>query len=561
MQRDLAALSGTEFDLLVVGGGICGAAIAWDAAQRGLSVAVVERGDFGAATSANSLKIVHGGLRYLQHLDVRRLRESSRERMTLLRIAPHLVQPLPVVVPTFGHGRRGRGVLGAGFALFNALTADRNARVSDPARRIPPARLISRREVVDWDSRLDHPRLTGGGVFWDAQLFNPPRLVWEFLRTAGRAGAVLANYCEAVGFLRRGNRIHGVAVEDRQGGERFEVRARVVVNATGPFAEQLYVKTGLRRDGRIPLSRDLALVIRRPLVHDRALAIQTRYRDPGAVLSRGPRHLFLVPWREVTLVGVNSVIYRGDPNALSVTRQEVQGFLDEINEAQPSLGLGPDDVALVLAGLLPIGADNLVDGNISFGKRPLLVDNATTDGVEQLITVITNRYTVARLVAERAVDLAFRKLGRRSLCRTAEIPLYGSNFDSIADLVHEVVAATRGRLGPEIAECLARNHGSAYGEVLRVGQTSEYGGTLGASQTLKAEAIHAVREEMALKLADCVFRRTGLGTAGDPGAQALHACADLVGGELGWGPDRIASEVAEVRAQFPFWANEEGRGR
>jgi glycerol-3-phosphate dehydrogenase len=553
MRRDLAALTGVEFDLLVVGGGICGAAIAWDAVQRGLSVALVERGDFGAATSANSLKIVHGGIRYLQHLDLRRLRESARERRALLRIAPHLVQPLAVMVPTFGHGWRGSGVLGAGLLLFNTLTSDRNSRVFDPARRIPPARLISRREVLDWYPGLDHPQLTGGGVFWDGQLSNPPRLVWEFLRTAGRAGAVAANYCEVVGFLRRGTRITGVAVHDRLGGERFEARARVVVNAAGPFAEQLYGDTGLRRNGRVPLSRDLALVIRRPLVRERALAIQTRYWDPNAVLSRGPRHLFVVPWREVTLIGVNSTIYRGDPNALTVTQQEVQGFLDEINEAEPSLGLTPDDVALVLAGLLPISADHLVNGNVSFGKRPLIVDNARSDGVEGLITAITNRYTIARLVAERAVDLVLRKLGKGARSsRTAETPLYGANFGSVAGLVHEVAGRTNGQLNPGIAGRLARNQGSAYGDILgAMTQAAGCEGTIGTSETLKAEVVHAVRAEMAVKLADCVFRRTELGTAGDPGSDAVETCAKLMGGELGWTADRIASELTEVRARFP----------
>ena len=553
MRRDLSALTGPEFDVVVVGGGICGAAIAWDAAQRGLAVALVERGDFGGATSANSLKVVHGGIRYLQHLDVRRIRESSRERTALLRIAPHLVQLLPVVVPTFGHAWRGGEVLAAGFFLLNLLTSDRNRCVSDPARRVPAARLISRREVSEWLPHTEAPCPTGAGVFWDGQLYNPPRLVWEFIRTAGRAGALVANYCEVDGFLRRGTRISGVAIHDRLGGERFEVRARVVVNAAGPFAEQLYVQAGLRRTRRVPLSRDLALVIRRPLVRERALAVQTKYRDPNAVLSRGRRHLFLVPWREVTLIGVNSVIYRGDPNHLTVAQKEVQDFLDEINDAEPELGLTPGDVALVLAGLLPISAANLVNGDVSFGKRPLIVDNAKSDGLEGLITAVTNRYTIARLVAERAVDLVFRKLGKVApRCRTAEVPLWGGDIGSLAELVREIVQSTGDHLRPDIAEHLARNHGSAYGDVLRVvAQAPQWGETVGTSQTLKAEVIHAVRAEMAAKLADCVFRRTDLGTAGHPGSPALRTCAELMAGELGWTTERIDSELAEVRARFP----------
>jgi len=552
MRRDLPALAGPEFDVVVVGGGICGAAIAWDAAQRGLSVALVERGDFGGATSANSLKVVHGGIRYLQHLDVKRVRESSRERSALLRIAPHLVQLLPVVIPTFGHARRGGEVLAAGFFLLNLLTSDRNRGVSDPARQVPAARLISRAERREWLPDSAAPRPTGAGVFWDGQLYNPPRLVWEFIRTAGRAGALVANYCEVDGFLHRGTRLEGVAVQDRLGGGRFEVRARVIVNAAGPFAERLHVQAGLGRSGQIPLSRDLALVIRRPLVRKRALAVQTKYRDPSAVLSRGPRHLFLVPWREVTLIGVNSVIYRGDPLGLTVTHEEVQGFLDEINHAEPALALTPDDVALVLAGLLPISASNLVDGDVSFGKRPLIVDNARSDGVEGLITAVTNRYTIARLVAERVVDLVFRKLGKEApRCRTAEIPLCGGDMDSLAELVREVVQRT-GDHRPDTAEQLARNHGSAYGDVHRVvSREPQWGETIGTSHTLKAEVIHAVREEMAAKLGDCVFRRTDLGTAGDPGASALMTCAELMAGELGWSRERVESELAEVQTRFP----------
>jgi glycerol-3-phosphate dehydrogenase len=248
---------------------------------------------------------------------------------------------------------------------------------------------------------------------------------------------------------------------------------------------------------------------------------------------------------------VNSVIYRGDPSSLTVTHEEVQGFLDEINHAEPALALTPDDVALVLAGLLPIDAANLVNGDVSFGKRPLIVDNAKSDGVDGLITAVANRYTTARLVAERAVELVYRKLGKNApRCRTAETPLYGGDTDSLADLVGEVQRTGTHR--PDTAEQLARNHGSAYGDVLRVAvQAPRLGETIGTSPTLKAEVIHAVRAEMAAKLADCVFRRTDLGTAGDPGSSSLRTCAELMAGELGWSTERMELELAEVQSRFP----------
>ncbi|HEU5039305.1 MAG TPA: glycerol-3-phosphate dehydrogenase/oxidase [Gemmatimonadales bacterium] len=557
MRRDLSHLATGDFDVVVVGGGICGAAAAWDAAQRGLSVALLERGDFSGATSAESLKVVHGGIRYLQHLDVVRVRESSRERSALLRIAPHLVHPMPFVVPTYGHGMQGGEALMAAFALLSLLTADRNRGIADPARRVPRGHLVSRRRVLEWFPGLARQGLTGAGVFYDGQMYNPPRLVWAFVRSALKAGAVAANYCEVTGFLRRDRRVTGVSVHDRLGGERFEVRGRVVINAAGPYADALLVRSGLRTPTRaIPFSRDMALVLRRRIVTDRALALQTRYHDPSAVLSRGRRHIFLVPWLGSTLVGVSSAVWREDPDRLQVPDAEVDGFLEEINEADPALRLTRDDVGLVMAGLLPIDEGNEADGNVSFGKRPLLVDNARQDGIEGLVTAIVNRYTIARGTAEEAVDLAIRKLGRgASRSHTRTTPLYGGLVRRFDQLVRDVAAELPADLPAGVAERLAHNHGSAFGDVLRVArERPEWSRTIPGSQVLRAEVIHAIRAEMACHLSDCVFRRTDLATTGDPGAEALEDAASLAGGELGWTADQRAAELREVRARFPFAA-------
>jgi glycerol-3-phosphate dehydrogenase len=554
MARALAALAGREFDLLVVGGGITGAVTAWDAAQRGLSVALLERGDFGGATSAESLKVVHGGVRYLQHLDVVRVRESSRERRALLRMAPHLVHPMPFVVPTYGHGMRGPEILAAAFVLLNALTADRNRGLTDPTRRVPPAGIVGRARVLEWFPDINKEGLTGAGVFYDGQLFNPARLVWAMIRTAARAGAAVANYCDVTALMLQGGRVAGVRVEDRLGGEKFEVRARTVVNAAGPYAESLLVRSGVRAARSVPFSRDMALVLKRQFVNGRALALQTRYRDPSAVLTRGARHLFLVPWRGKTLVGVNSLIWRDEPDSLRVTEAEVSDFVAEIAEADPRLGLTMDDVALVMAGLLPVEKGDEQGGNVSFGKRPLVVDNARTDNVQGLVSAISNRYTVARGVAERAVDLVYRKLGREVRpCRTEVTRIHGADFYRFADLVREVTDALPEGLDPSIADRLARDHGSAYGEVLRLArERPELGVTIGGTDILRAEVVHAARSEMVCKLSDAAFGRTGLATAGDPGRAELEECADLVAAQLGWDSARRESELREVRDRIPF---------
>jgi glycerol-3-phosphate dehydrogenase len=556
VRRNVTALAGQEFDIVVVGGGVTGAAIAWDAAQRGLSVALVERDDFGAATSANSLKVIHGGIRYLQHLDIPRVRESCRERSAWLRIAPHLTRPVPVLVPTFGHGMRGPEALGAAFTLLQALTFDRNRGLPNPERRIPRARLLSRRQALERCPEIEGPGLNGAGLFWDGQLINPTRLVWELVRTAGRAGAEAANHCEVRGFLRRGGRVEGVTVYDQVGNTTFDVRGRVVVNAAGPFAEQLYVRDGIRPSRHVPLSRDMALVIRRPLIRGQALAIQTGYRDPDAFLSRGARHLFIMPWRDVTLIGVNSMVYPGDPYALTSTEAEVDEFVREIDQAVPAWRLTSSDVAMVYAGLLPIGSGTLRHANVSFGKRPYLADNVRTDGLEGLITAIANRYTIARGLGERAVDMAFQKLGRKApASRTETMPLWGGAFAGMDALVSEARAGQDGGLTPDQRERLARVYGSGWSEVARLAaQEPSLGETLGRTPMLKAEVAQAVRHEMAGTLADCVFTRTELGTAGDPGEAALSACAAVAAQELGWGPERTQAELAGVRQRFRIGA-------
>jgi glycerol-3-phosphate dehydrogenase len=513
----------------------------------------VERDDFCSRTSAYSLKFAHGGIRYLQHLDFKRVRESCRERSALLRIAPHLVHPVPVVVPTYGHALKGGEALAAAFALLSLVTADRNRAIRDPERQIPHGRLVSRRELLGWFPHLAPSSPNGAGVFCDGQIYNPPRLVWEFVRSACDAGAVAANWCEAQGFVKDGDRVTGVRVEDRLAGGRFDVLAGTVINAAGPYAEQLLVSGGVRPERQIPFSRDMALVFRKPWPVPSALAVQTRYKDPDAVLSRGHRHLFVVPWRDCTMIGVNSKVWRDDPNALGVPEAEVAAFLDEIREAAPWLGFERDDVAMVYAGLLPFGQNDKGAVDLSFGKRSHVIDHRIKEGVEGLISAISVRLTTARGVAEEVTDLVFAKRGSTPpRCETEDAPLSGARFGTFRDLVAKVAAEPEVGGDARMAESLAHNHGSRYEDVLRLArETPSLAARLDGTATLRAEIVHAVREEMACTLEDVLLRRTETATGGDPGEAALSAAADLAGAELGWSAERKKDEIARVKRWFP----------
>ena len=227
--------------------------------MRGLSVAIVDKGDFSHATSANHFKMVHGGIRYLQHGDVVRIRESSRERSALLRMAPHLVKPLPIVIPTYGHGMKGKAVLGTGMLIYDWLTTDRN-RGLQKNRQIPRHKFLRPSEVLALFPGIRREGLTGAMVFCDGQMYNPPRVAISFLRGAVQRGADAANYVEATGFFRNGARILGIQVRDILQNHSFEIRGQCILNATGPWAHRL-LETGLnlRFSHRPTFSRGFSL--------------------------------------------------------------------------------------------------------------------------------------------------------------------------------------------------------------------------------------------------------------------------------------------------------------
>jgi glycerol-3-phosphate dehydrogenase len=466
VKRDLAALAAPEHDVLVIGGGIHGVAAAWDAAQRGLATALVEAHDFGSGTSWNSLKTIHGGLRYLQSANLARVRESVRERRALLRIAPALVRPLSFVVPTYGHGLKGREALAVALLAYDLLSADRNVSLP-PEQRIPPGRSLAREEVRQLAPGLAMTNLTGGALWSDAQVESSERLTLGFVRAAADAGALVANHAPVTGFLRDGARVVGVTVEDAERGSRFEVRARVVLNASGPGMDAVLALAGSTRP-RVPLLRALNLVLRRALVGEHAL---------GA--SSGGRFLFVVPWRDRSIVGTDYAPVDTPAHA------QAERFLAECARAFPWAGLERGDVALVHSGLVP-GSD---PGQPA--TRHLLVDHQP-EGARGLISVLGVKLTTARGVAERAIDLVSRRLGRpRVACRTADTPL--------------------------LHACLLAG-------------------------TLAERTRVAVREEMARTLADAVLRRLDLGTAGPPADAELEAVARVMASELGWSEARLADE-------------------
>ncbi len=542
MQRDLRALSRETFDLLVIGGGAFGAAAAWDGALRGLSVALIERADFGGGASAECFKMVHGGIRYLQHGDVRRLRASCHERSALLRIAPHLVSPLPIVIPTYGHGRKGKALLAAGMWVYDGLTLGKNARIADPKRRISRPKLLSRGETLALFPELESRSLTGGAVFEDGQMYNTARLVLAFVRSAARRGAHAANYLEATGFLWEGDRVRGVRARDRLGGEELEIRARLVLNAAGPWADYLLEEQRFGRHQRGHFSRDACFIVDRRPSSRYALAVPGATRDSDALVSRSARHLFAVPWRDRLLIGVWHKLFPARPDTAEVEEAELGAWIEEINAAYPPLRLRREDVLYANCGLVPFGDETSSSGELSFGKESRLLDHRR-QGIQGLVTIIGIRYTTARGDAARALDLLLEQHPNAPpRPATEQIALTGGDIENVEALLREA-RAQAGGLPAASVEGWVRNHGTEYRALLERARSPAESVRLGESATVLAEVSHAVSEEMALRLEDVVLRRTDLGSGEHPGRGALEAAAARMRVLLGWSEAREREEL------------------
>ncbi len=551
LRRDLGALSSKPYDLVVVGGGVFGLCAAWEATLRGLSVALIEKGDFAREASANCFQILHGGIRYLQHLDLVRVRQSLAERGVWMRIAPHLSAPLPVFMPSYGHGRQGRELLALGARLYDLVGLDRNRGIRDAARRIPTSRVLSRRQALELHPQLEHPALTGGVVFHDGHMQHPARLALAFLLSASRLGAQAANYVEATQLLRSGARVHGVRAVDRLGDQSFEIRGRMVLNATGGWIPGWLAAEGA--GARSPcFTRDAYFVLRRPLPGGQAMAVGSPGRDPDAVPSRSGRQLFLLPRGRTTLVGVWHEHYSGDPDRARIGERELRGFLDEVDALCPWLGARREDVALLRSGLV-LAAPPRSGREPASMKRGLLVDHERSDGLPGLVSLVGPKYTTARWEAERAIDLICRKLAHSGPpSRSATLPLLGGDFESFPGLL-EQARKRRPEAVPETAlEALVRNHGSQFEVVLEAARRQpQLAACLPGSSTLAAELLHAVEAEMAVRLEDAVFGRTELGSDGHPGRPALEAAADLMAAALGWDSPRRSKELERCEDRFP----------
>jgi glycerol-3-phosphate dehydrogenase len=522
----LASLERDSFDLIVVGGGITGAGVALDAASRGYSVALLERNDFAAGTSSRSSKLIHGGLRYLQNFDLGLVREALLERSLLVKLAPHLVRPLPMLVPSF-EGKRPDRLVGVGLNMYDVMAWRRGREDGEewsPARH----RIVEGAEAVQLAPALESREPTAAYLFYDCQT-DDVRMVLSVLGEAERFGTVIANRCEAAGLVERDDRAVGVLARDIETGAEFEISGTNVINATGVWADQLRPDELYRHEEmpRIRPSRGTHVTMSRE-----QLPVEV-----GVIVPAGSgRTIFVLPWLGRTLVGTTDNDYEGPLDHVPASADDIGYLLDAVN-AYFGTDIQADDLTGAYAGVRPLISTGDPKKSVDISRRAELYE--TSSG---LVTITGGKFTTWRRMAKSAVDRIVEREGREAPCRTHEIPIGQPEDASALPEVPGVDEDSRAHL--------AARYGHAARDVLRLAVAApQLAGRITPDlPDLVAECAFAAGHEQARSVADVLLRRTRVGlldarALAAPDSEGARRAARAVAGELGWDEQRIDAEL------------------
>jgi glycerol-3-phosphate dehydrogenase len=532
---DLQAAMPARFDLIVVGGGINGSGIARDAAIRGLSVLLLEKDDIANATSAWSSRMIHGGIKYLENYEVDLVRESLREREWLLHAAPHLVQPLPFMMPFLRRNRRGPLMLSAGMMAYELLSFDKS---------LPHHRLLGRSGALKLAPGLDPNQLRGAALFYDAQAENAERLSVENVLSAQEHGAEVRTHTKATRLILEGRAVVGVEFVDQITGVESSARAGITINATGPWVDELLEPVPGHDRPLVGGTKGTHLVVEPFPGAPRDCAMYYEAVQDG-------RPVLIIPWRGRYLIGSTDIRFHGDPDDARADDSEIEYILSETNLLMPSAGLTRDSVRLAYTGVRPLPYEPK-DDVAKITRHHIVRDHAPD--VPGLVTIIGGKLTTFRSLAQDAVDLVSKKLGgKRRRCstrseqfpgaRTADFAAFGRSFRANVDL------------GNQASERLLALYGTRAPEVIRLArQEAHLDRTIDpASGALAAEVVFAYRTESARTLTDVIMRRTMLGLDPDLSSEAVDDAATILAEHAGWSKARRASELdAYVRYSSRF---------
>jgi glycerol-3-phosphate dehydrogenase len=532
--------SSTEYDIIVIGGGITGAAVAYDAASQGLSVALVEKDDFGSKTSSATSKLIHGGLRYLANFELSLVRESLRERRVLENIAPNFVYPIGnMIIFNNPAMKKQKYLLKIGMILYDILSFDKKF-TWDRSKKLPSHKNFSRKETVKQEPVLDSKEQDGSLVYYDCASICPERLTLAFIKSAAAKGADVANYMEVKGFRIFNNRIDGVNLFDKISNRAVSIKGKITINCAGPWADKVLSLTGTKEHKEVLRRSEGIHIITKKILGKYLVTSST----PGG------RHIFIIPWRGYSLIGTTDKEYIGSPDDWTIRKENVMELVNDVNSSfGENVKISYEDILYCYGGLRPLVEDQTEDVYESSRKYEIF-DNAA-DGFDGLITVEGGKYTTSRNLAEHVMKIACRKLelsGKKA--GTDKEYLYGSEIEDINAFV-EFCKTKYSNLPSETADYLSRVYGTEIDSLMSIADKDKsLTAPLTTEGEIMAQVVYAIENEMAIKLTDILFRRTGLGTLGHPGKDALKKIADTAGSILGWDQDRKNSELLEAEKLF-----------
>jgi len=527
--RALAMMQEQELDLVIVGGGVVGAGAALDAVTRGLSVGILEARDWASGTSSRSSKLIHGGVRYLEMLDFRLVREALKERGLLLqRLAPHLVRPVQFLYPLTHRGWE-RLYVAAGLTLYDALAA-----ASSTASGVPRHKHLTKRQALRVVPSLRKDALVGAVQYFDAQV-DDARHTMFLVRTAAAYGALVANRSRVTGFIRQGERVTGVRVRDLESGQDIEVRAKQVLNATGVWTDDTQAMVGERGQFQVRASKGIHLVVPRDRIQSQS----------GLILRTQTSVLFVIPWGRHWIIGTTDTDWSLDKAHPAASGRDIDYILDHVNRVLVT-PLSREDVEGVYAGLRPLLAGE--SATTSALSREHVVGHPTPG----LVVVAGGKYTTYRVMAADAVDEVARGVdGRVPASCTERIPLLGAEgYDAAWNARHRT--ATRYGIHVARVEHLLQRYGSLATEVLDLCAENPVlaEGLSGADDYLAAEVVYAVSHEGARHLDDVLTRRTRISIeTWDRGVSAAIPAAVLMAPVLGWSDEQQRKEIEHYLAR------------
>jgi glycerol-3-phosphate dehydrogenase len=533
-QRAFKDLERGPLDVLIIGGGIVGTGIARDLALRGLKVGLVEQRDLASGTSSRPTRLIHGGLRYLEMFDFALVRTDMREREVLLRKAPHLVQPLRFLMPMYGKGVLYRAKLQAGMQLYDVLSFDKS---------LPARQWLNRRQVLRAEPSLNPSDLQGAWQFYDGQVSLVERLVIENALDAASEGGVILTYAHAEQFIRDASgAVVGAVIRDALGGQEIEARARLTINASGPWLD---LTTARLRPGRRPLLR---------LTKGVHLVTPSATRHAHVLFAaRDGRLFFVIPWLGYSLVGTTDTDYHGDPADVAATEEDVSYLVEEAQRAFPGGRFA--EVHYTWAGVRAlVRIDHVTEGKVS--RKHALHDHARRDGIPGIVSVVGGKITGYRAIAEEVGDLVARRLGHldRGDSITQLRPLPGGHLVDLPAYVDEAIWPRARALGLERQQ--ADHLGSIYGSLApavldRAERDPALAQRLCPHQpTILAQLERAVEDEWALSLGDVLLRRTPLGLEACQALDCLEHVSAHMARLLGWDAAERARQIEAYRREI-----------